>query len=173
MCCWAVALALFSVSTRVEARPKAASIFERGLAHYRNKEFSEAAADFYKAYQLSPHADSLYNAGLAWELAGDKANAATAYETVLQDELHPEALADARARLNRLSPDLARVEVAAPDGATIRVPPFVIEKSKAVVYFEPGRRSRARDATERSSRRSSGRSHRGTNRSRARGIAER
>src|SRR5262245_51885540 len=109
------------------------------MAAYKRGEYAEAAEKFYKAYKLLPHADSLYNAALAWELAGEKASAATAYEMVQDDELHAEAQADARQKLEKLSSELGRVEVEAPEGATIRVTPFVIEKSKAVFYFDPGK----------------------------------
>jgi tetratricopeptide (TPR) repeat protein len=132
-------LLLASAAGQVHAKPKAATVFEDGMAAYRRGEYSEAAEKFYKAYKLLPHADSLYNAALAWELAGEKATAATAYEMVEDDELHAEALADARSKLDKLSKELGRIEVEAPEGATIRVAPFVIEKSKAVFYFDPGK----------------------------------
>jgi hypothetical protein len=131
-------LSLFLATAVLQAKPKAASVFEQGMAHYRRGEFTEAAAAFFRAYKLTPHADSLYNAALAWELAGEKATAATAYEMIKDDELHAEALADARSKLEKLAKELGRVEVEIPPGATVKVPPFAIEKTKTVFYFEPG-----------------------------------
>lgn len=137
---FAIACALSSVALRAGAAPdEAAESFDRGLTLYQRGEYEAAARAFYKAYQRSPHPDSLYNAGLAWERAGHHATAATAYEIALSKKLKPDARADARSRLTRLASSLGRVEVSAPEGSVIRVTPFAIRETGIAVYFEPGR----------------------------------
>ena len=133
------ALFVLCLASTALAKPDAAKSFDEGLAHYRRHEYSEAAAAFFKAYKSSPTADALYNAGLAWELAGDAATAATAYELAVTLDLSDEALEDARTRLERLTPTLGRVEVSAPERATVRSKPFVFKASRAVIYLDPGR----------------------------------
>jgi tetratricopeptide (TPR) repeat protein len=121
------------------ASPDAAVSFDRGLSLYKKGKYEQAAAAFMRAYKSVPHADSLYNAGLAFELAGDKATAATAYVIALAKELGREAREDATRRLERLSAELGRIEISAPDDAKISVPPFSLPGSDAVFYLEPGR----------------------------------
>jgi hypothetical protein len=141
---WSIAfiltLGVLCVALPASAEPDAAAAsFDRGLTLYQRGEYDAAARAFYQAYQRSPHPDSLYNAGLAWERAGQLATAATAYEIALSKKLKPDARADARSRLTRLSSSLGRVEVSAPEGSVIRVSPFVIREAGIAVYFEPGR----------------------------------
>ena len=132
-------VALTSVTTLAHAEPNAAEQFDRGLVLFRGGRYSEAADAFFAAYQKSPHADSLYNAGLAWELAGELARAATAYELALEKELKPDAREDATRRRERLARTLGRIEMAVPEGATVRVPPFAIRSASPVFFLEPGR----------------------------------
>jgi len=117
----------------------AADAFDEGIGHYRRKAYSDAAEAFLRAYRLEPSADAAYNAGLAWQLAGKSALAATAYQVALTRGLEPAAATDARARIEGLAPELGRVEVSAPEGALVRVPPFLLEANHAVFFLEPGR----------------------------------
>src|SRR5262245_2841530 len=119
-------VALLALPIGASAQPNsAAKSFDQGLAHFRRHEFSDAADSFYKAYRLAPHADALYNAGLAWELAGDPSSAATAYEKALaMEQLGPDAQADAKSKLGKIAKSLGRVEVSAPQGSTLKVSPF-------------------------------------------------
>jgi tetratricopeptide (TPR) repeat protein len=118
---------------------QARASFDRGLSLYKRGNYDEAAAAFMRAYRMVPHVDSLYNAGLAFELAGEKATAATAYVIALDKELRPAAREDASQRLGRLSRELGRIEISVPDGAKISVPPFSLPGTDAVFYLEPGR----------------------------------
>jgi tetratricopeptide (TPR) repeat protein len=136
------ALALAVTTTGAPARAEhasAAAAFDEGLAHYRRKAFSEAAQAFLRAYRLEPSADAAFNAGLAWQLAGRSAWAATAYEVALARGLDPSAERDARERLQKLAPEVGRIEVSAPDGAKVEAPPFVLDASHATFYLEPGK----------------------------------
>jgi tetratricopeptide (TPR) repeat protein len=137
----ALASAVFAlaVSGVAVAKPDAKSSFDEGLAHFKRHEYSDAAESFFRAYRISPTADALYNAGLAWELAGDAASAATAYEIARTLDLPPKAMDDTKARLGRLAVALGRIEVSAPEGATLEAKPFVVNAAKGVFYFDPGR----------------------------------
>ncbi len=130
---------LSSLALSVSAKPRAATKFDEGLALFKQGAHEEAARTFYEAHRIAPHADAMYNAGLSWELAKQRGPAATAYETALQLDLGDKAASDARKRLIRLAALLGRVEVAAPEGSTIRAAPFVVRDGSAVFYFEPGR----------------------------------
>ncbi|GMV14070.1 MAG: hypothetical protein AMXMBFR56_22940 [Polyangiaceae bacterium] len=148
----AVVLALLASSAAASEPTEAAAAFDEGMGHYRRKAYTEAAQAFFRAYRLEPSADAAYNAGLAWELSGKTALAATAYLVALARELEPGAAADARARVERLAPELGRIEVSAPEGARVGVPPFELEANHAVFYLEPGRHEigvRLRDGTAR------------------------
>jgi hypothetical protein len=117
----------------------AAREFEKGMEFFRRGAHDEAARSFYAAYRASPHPDSLYNAGLAWELAGELAKAATAFEISLGLTLRQKAREDATRRLRSLARELGRVEVSVPEGSTLRVLGFVIRSPSSVVYLEPGK----------------------------------
>ncbi len=135
----AISVAL-SVSVAAHAKGGAAARkFEKGTELFRRGAHGDAAQAFYEAYRITPHPDSLYNAGLAWELAGQFAAAATAYEISLGQGLEAKARDDARRRLRPLVEQLGRVEISVPEGSTIRVDRFVIRKSSVTLYLVPGR----------------------------------
>jgi tetratricopeptide (TPR) repeat protein len=138
---WASAIFVLALGTTAWAKPDAKRRFDQGLAHYQRHEYTAAAESFFGAYRASPTADALYNAGLAWELAGDAASAATAYEIAGGLDLPPKALDDTQKRLARLASALGRVEVSAPEGATLEAEPFEVRAAKAVFYFDPGSHS--------------------------------
>ncbi len=138
--CFVLACAgLFSLGGEAYAKPNAGEKFNEGLRLFQAGQHEKAADAFYEAYRAHPHAAALYNAGLAWQLAGDPGRAATAYSLALEMKLGEAARADARHRLDDLSRSLGRIEVGAPDGSTIRSPPFMVHRSSAVLYLSPGR----------------------------------
>lgn len=133
-------LAILCVASAAVAAPtRASKSFDRGLSLYQSGRYDDAARAFFQAYRTSPHADALYNAGLAWELADQPASAATAYQLALELELRPDARADAERRLESLARQLGRIEMALPKGASVSVPPFSIKDSSAVFFLTPGR----------------------------------
>src|SRR5687767_6829420 len=69
----------------------AGKLFDKGLLLYKKKKFLEAADSFHEAYKLFPHGDSLFNAGMAWEGAGMRAVAATAYVQALGEGIREKA----------------------------------------------------------------------------------
>jgi tetratricopeptide (TPR) repeat protein len=140
---WLVPLALATVVVGPEtasAKPKASEAFDEGLALFKQGAYAAAAKKFYAAHRAKPHPFALYNAGLAWELAGEPARAATAYAWALELDLSEKARRDAKKRLERLAPLLGRVEVAVPDGSILRVTPFVVHRTSVVFYLDPGSR---------------------------------
>lgn len=136
----AVAFALAPAPASAQA-DQAAKHFDAGLEHYEAGRFREAAAQFFAAFEITPHGDSLYNAGLAWQSAGEAGLAATAYERALELGVRDEAITDAKSRLTELAPKLGRVELTAPEGATIHFAPFRIQATRTVLYFPPGART--------------------------------
>lgn len=139
---WLAALGVAIALAPVPAlgKPRPADRFDDGLRLFQRGAYTEAAKAFYAAHRAKPHPDALYNAGLAWELSGEPALAATAFAGALELELEPKARRDATKRLERLAPLLGRVEVAAPEGSVLRATPFVVKQASAVFYFQPGRR---------------------------------
>ncbi len=129
--------ATFSSGAHAQSTP-AKRKFEKGIELFQRGAHGDAAQSFYAAYRLSPHPDSLYNAGLAWELAGSLAKAATAYEISLEGDLKPKAREDATRRLRQLAGELGRVELSVPEGSTVRVLGFVIRTPSTTLYLEPG-----------------------------------
>ena len=130
---WLVALPLHA-----QPSPEAAKRFDQGLVLFKQKKFLEAADAFQEAYRLSPHGDALFNAGMAWESAGMRAVAATAYARALEEGVRPKAEAKARSNLAALEKHLAKVVLKMPAGSSIRVDVLALEGERVVVYVEPG-----------------------------------
>jgi hypothetical protein len=108
------------------------------LVLYKHKKFLEAADAFHEAYKLYPHGDALFNAGMAWEGAGMRAVAATAYARALEEGVRPKAEAKARSNLAALEKRLGKVVLTMPAGSSIRVDVLTIEGDRATIYVEPG-----------------------------------
>src|SRR6185503_19626319 len=88
---------------------------------FKRGEFRRAALGFTRAFELSPHADSAYNAALSWEEANEPVRAAESYRDAIYRGLGGEARSDAKARLSRLSAGLGQLKVSAADAAVVRV----------------------------------------------------
>jgi hypothetical protein len=100
----------------------AANAFDEGARAYAAKELTRAAAAFERAFRLLPRGISSYNAGLAWQSAGEKARAADAYALALaQGDLPAQSDSDARTRLAELETVLAQVYVSSPVGGRLSV----------------------------------------------------
>jgi hypothetical protein len=99
---------------------EAGEAFKAGAAAYAKNDFRAAAAAFERAYRAAPRGAAIYNAGLAWEAAGESARAADAYTAALSGgDLGATQTSDARARVAAMEKTLGRVEVTAPAGATV------------------------------------------------------
>ena len=69
-----VCLSLTGVTRRAAAdgdTTRAARLFRAASDAYARHDFREAAVQFESAYRTAPRGAAIYNAGLAWEAAGD------------------------------------------------------------------------------------------------------
>ena len=116
-------------------KPDPGEKFNEGLSLFQAGQHEEAADAFYEAYRARPHAAALYNAGLAWQLAGDLGRAATAYSLALEMKLGDSARADARKRLDELGSSVGRIEVGAPEvGAPAGMAEVLVTELVAPVF---------------------------------------
>jgi tetratricopeptide (TPR) repeat protein len=141
--CSALAVALaVALSGPVSAQGDenaAANAFDEGASAYSAKEFTRAAKAFERAFRLLPRGISSYNAGLAWQSAGDKARAADAYALGLaQGDLPRANDADARTRLAELEAVLAQIYVRSPVGGRLFVAHVQGATIPTRVHLSPG-----------------------------------
>lgn len=134
----ALALSLSVLPARADTAEDAGKLFDKGLTLYKKKKFLEAADAFHEAYKLVPLGDALFNAGRAWEGAGMRAVAATAYARAIDEGIRGSGMDKAKANLALLEKRLGKVELTMPAGANIKVDVLVLEGEKVVLYVEPG-----------------------------------
>ncbi len=119
---------------------QASEFFRAGEAAYGRGDFPAAARAFEEAHRRAPHAATLYNAGLAWELAGDAPRAADDYDAALKvGGLDLRQSADAGARLAALEKSLGRVAIVAPAGNAVTVAHVEREAIPVLVHVRPGK----------------------------------
>lgn len=68
-----------------ERQAEAGEAFLRGVQAFKEKRFEDAQRDFTEAQRLAPHADTLYNLGLAQQKLDDHVAAWRSFEQLLQD----------------------------------------------------------------------------------------
>lgn len=134
----ALALSLAVLPARADNAEDAGKLFDKGLSLYKKKKFLEAADAFHEAYKLAPTGDALFNAGRAWEGAGMRAVAATAYGRAIDEGIGGNGLEKAKANLALLEKRLGKIELTMPPGASTRVDVLVLEGERVVLYVEPG-----------------------------------
>jgi tetratricopeptide (TPR) repeat protein len=120
----ALGLGLGLSATRAGAQadedPAAAQFFRAGLAAYERHEYRAAALAFEEADRHIPRAAAMYNAGRAWQAAGDAARAADAFAAALRGkDLTKDEEGRARKGLSELEPSLGQVAVTGPSSATL------------------------------------------------------
>ena len=137
----AIAIALFGAMAHADERTDEASAhFTEGVEAFSKGDARRAAAAFAEAHRLVPHGATVYNAGLAWEAAGEPARAAQAFDEALRrGGLTDEQVTDTRTRLGRLEPTLGRVRVASPDGTSVSLAHVTRGKPGIAIYVKPGR----------------------------------
>jgi hypothetical protein len=116
---------------------EAAREFDRAAELFSRGDYQRAAQGFTRAFELSPHADSAYNAALSWEEANEPVRAAESYRDALHRGLSGDARDDAKARLGRLRASLGLLKVSAADAAAVRVGERTRE-APAEFFVEPG-----------------------------------
>jgi hypothetical protein len=98
--------------------------FKSGVALFKEAKFAEALAEFERAYEIAPHPLVLYNiAGCHRELS-HYSEAVKFYKRFLdeaKDQAPKERLKAAQAELDGILARIARITVAAPDGAMLTV----------------------------------------------------
>ena len=72
--------------------------YRRGIQLGSSEEFVEAAAAFLRSYELQPTSEALFNAGLAYQNAGDAIAAIQTYRRFLAEPKHSSELARAAER---------------------------------------------------------------------------
>jgi hypothetical protein len=134
---YAIAILLFAPSA--SADPAAAEqAFRHGTEAYTRGDFAAAASYFEEAFHADPRAVTIYNAGLARQLASDSARAADDYAAALQmSDLTAAQAGDTRTRLAALETTLGQLGVAA-RGAVVSVGPDEKLPSPAHVHLAPG-----------------------------------
>lgn len=137
-----VAAALLLAGPRIAGagEPEAEAFFRAAKAAYARKEYRPAATAFEAAFREAPHPAAMYNAAIAWELAGEPDRAADAHHTSLKlsDRLTREQIKDARARLSRLEKRVATIDVEAPADARISLGRLARVEPPARFHVLPG-----------------------------------
>jgi tetratricopeptide (TPR) repeat protein len=111
---------------------------EASAAHARG-EYVEAARLFEEAHRLAPAAGAKFNAGIAWDQAGDLPRAADAYETALEmGGLDEQDAKQAESRLSALKQQLGSLRIEEPPGAVVSVAQLERASVPARAHVRPG-----------------------------------
>jgi hypothetical protein len=120
-------------------RKSAAETFRTGSAAYQRGDFRAAALSFELSFRLAPHGAALYNAGLAWEAAGEKARGADSFQRALDSgQLDGTQRDDAETRLRTLSASLGLFSATGTEGTKITVAHVEGAEVPIVVHLSPG-----------------------------------
>lgn len=97
---------------------QAAHLFRAGTDSYAHGEFTQAARQFESAYRIAPRGAAIYDAGLAWEQAGEIARAADDFASAIGNpDTSSQQRSDATSRLKALEARVARLVVTGPADA--------------------------------------------------------
>lgn len=144
---WPIAVALAAVAA-VPARPAAAkakveslseaeSVAETAARRFKEGDFELAAKLFDRAYELAKKPTLLFNAGRAYEQAGQREAAVARYEAYVQVETDPGGREEAKLRAARLREQLARDGKAAQPVAAKQESPKSVEVKAEPAKPEP------------------------------------
>ncbi|MEM7159217.1 MAG: tetratricopeptide repeat protein [Myxococcota bacterium] len=98
---------------------EAGDAFRRGVQAFKEERYEDAVRHFTRAQRLAPHADSLYNLGLAQQLAGNHVGAWQTFETLLEETTDPDERDDVLAAQANSRPHVVVLRVLARPGSTI------------------------------------------------------
>jgi hypothetical protein len=143
---WLIVLAAGSAALSVatsagadDPKTRASELFHEASRAYERGQFAAAASAFEESDRLVPRSAALYNAGVAWEAAGDPARAANDYDIALdRGELSADQAADARKQLDVLARKLGTLDVLAPQDARIAVGVVEGHGPRLHLHVEPG-----------------------------------
>ncbi len=117
----------------------AAQFFRAARAAYDRKEYRAAALAFLEAYRRVPKSAAMYDAGRAWEAAGENELAADAFNRALAaKDLAADDAEYAQTHLQTLAAPFALVDVTAPSGASIVIRGVDRGLIPGTVYLAPG-----------------------------------
>jgi tetratricopeptide (TPR) repeat protein len=118
---------------------QASRLFKAGTDSYARRDFREAARQFESAYRIAPRGAAIYDAGLAWEQAGEPARAADDFATAIGNgDTNSQQRSDATARLKALEARLARLVVTGPADAHVTVDDGSASSLPLGVHLAPG-----------------------------------
>jgi hypothetical protein len=118
---------------------QAARLFKAGTELYARHDFREAARQFESAYRIAPRGAAIYDAGLAWEQAGEMPRAADDFATAIGNgDTSSQQRSDATARLKALEARLARLVVTGPADAHVTVDDGSASSLPLGVHLAPG-----------------------------------
>jgi len=128
-CAATIALVVVLCAGRAGAQQKPQDVhrladesFRQAQAAFTRGDYAAAAAAFEQAARVAPHPSAWLNAAEAWELAGQPVRAAEDCDEVLSmTDLEERYSAEAKRRLARLEPKLARLEIRGASPATSRI----------------------------------------------------
>jgi hypothetical protein len=118
---------------------QAARLFKTASDSYARHDFREAARQFESAYRVAPRGAAIYDAGLAWEQAGEPARAADDFVTAIGNaDTSSQQRSDASAHLKALEARLARLVVTGPADAHVTVDDGSAASLPLGVHLVPG-----------------------------------
>ena len=114
--------------------------FSEATAAHARGEYAEAARLFEEAHRLAPAAGAKFNAGIAWDQAGELPRAADAYELALDmGGLTEDEAEQAQTRLGALKKVLGYVRIDRPIGARVSIEQLEDAPIPARLHVRPGR----------------------------------
>jgi hypothetical protein len=118
-----MALAVLCGTARADEPQSAArERFRQATEAHEKGDYRAAAELFEEAHRLSPAAGAKFNAGIAWDQAGEPSRAADDYETALEmGGLTEDEAKQAEERLGALRKTLGYLSIDEPVGATVSV----------------------------------------------------
>lgn len=135
-----LALSIATGASAQDARDSARQKFVEATAAHARGDYREAAKLFEEAHRLAPAAGAEFNAGIAWDQAGELPRAADAYETALEmGGLTEDEAEQAQTRLTALKKVLGVIRVDQPIGATVTIAHLENVPVPARVHVKPGR----------------------------------
>lgn len=134
-----LATALSGSARADEPTEQAARLFRQGTDSYARHDFREAARQFESAYRMAPRGAAIYDAGLAWEQAGELPRAADDFASAIGNgDTSSQQRSDATARLKALEARLARLVVTGPADAHVTVDDGSAASLPLGIHLAPG-----------------------------------
>jgi hypothetical protein len=119
---WMVVVVLCGTARADEPQSAAREKFRQATEAHEKGDYRGAAELFEEAHRLSPAAGAKFNAGIAWDEAGEPSRAADDYETALEmGGLTEDEAKQAEERLGALRKTLGYLSIDEPAGASVTV----------------------------------------------------